>query len=247
MTPEIRRYFFDALRTARAASLGDGEAFDAIVVVVEQLGALLKFKPSTGLQSIEPELHGIAEKSALAQIIPAAWPFLHRDWTRLFGFCLQARNEAIHQGARARHLSSYWVQLSLILEDALMQEARTASEFMVSRPLEALPWQPVSYVRQAMLANGFSYVPVRIDGEWLLLSDLAVARYLDRKDSARRRECLGTKLEDAVRSGNLILISARTCSGETPTTELLAEATGVPVLVVDGSNLVGIITPFDLL
>jgi hypothetical protein len=90
-----------------------------------------------------------------------------------------ARNEALHQGASARHLTQHCIELALVLEDALVNDATIVADYMVKAPLCAYSWQPLSFVRQQMLANSFSHLPIRdADGKWYLLSDAAVASAL---------------------------------------------------------------------
>ena len=78
-------------------------------------------------------------------------------WVRLE--LKDGRNDALHQGACARHLANHAVQLALVLEDALMPSEPKVSDFMVRDAICAAHWQPISFVRQQMLANSFSYLP----------------------------------------------------------------------------------------
>ena len=70
-------------------------------------------------------------------------------------------NDALHQGAFARHLTIHAIDLALILEDALRSfEEPRVSDYMVRNPLFAELWQPIGFIRQQMLANSFSFLPV---------------------------------------------------------------------------------------
>ena len=84
----------------------------------------------------------------------------------------------MHQGAYARILTDHAVDITIILEDALMSELSKVSQFMVRDVVEAKPWQPVSFVRQQMLKHSFSYIPVRHKDTWKLISEHSVAQYL---------------------------------------------------------------------
>lgn len=261
MEKDIALYFRDALRAAREGVLKDSEAFLDIIHVVERLASVLP--PETGERGngLGPyagrirRLVGVTPLSALGR----PW---HSEFDELYDSIRVARNDAVHQGAFARHLASNSVRLSIILEDALMEQTRggtavsaTIEAYMVRNPMCALMWQPISFIRQAMLANSFSYLPVwdKAGGRWMLVSDHAIATYLD---DTIRRERLGTSLEEATKPRQdstgppLGLFEAKTYSPDTTKRTVLDECEGRPVLVVQEglpSELIGIVTPFDLL
>ncbi len=54
-------------------------------------------------------------------------------------------------------------------------------DVMVRAIFSANDFDLLGGVRQKMLAESFSFVPVRIDGEWKLIEDIEVARYLRQK------------------------------------------------------------------
>jgi hypothetical protein len=245
-------YFRDQLRDARAVALRDAEAFHKILYTFERIGYLLaKEARNLNLNRYKPDIQGVARKSSLAEVPPE-----HRDWhvpfSELYEVVRIARNDALHQGAYARNLTSHAVQLSLTLEDALMSSATNVGDYMVREPVCALPWQPVSFVRQQMLANSFSYLPVRFvtDGgsEWLLISDTSLARYLRVPEQRNKR--LFKTLEEAVDANELQLEEASTCYSDAPIEDVLPLFDGRPLLVChreDPGWLLGIVTAFDLL
>ena len=51
-------------------------------------------------------------------------------------------------------------------------------EFMVKSPVSVEPWQLVAQARHLMLMHSFSFLPVHIDGQWKLVSEFALAKYL---------------------------------------------------------------------
>jgi hypothetical protein len=127
---------------------------------------------------------------------------------------------------------------------------------MVSDPVQAMPWQPISFARQKMLMNSFSFLPLFwIDGSWRLLSDRHLASYLhspsdDPKEGKTRRDRLHKTVEAAVSSGEIVLEHAETCYPSTPVQQIAREVSDKPILVLENSNsnhLAGIITAFDLL
>ena len=102
----------------------------------------------------------------------------------------------------------------MVLEDALMNNLGTVAEFMVRDPLCCSLWQPPSLIRQQMLANSFSFLPVRIEScEWRMLSDQELARYL-RVKAQRRKERLAKSLKSALtadeRNDKITLLSVDT-------------------------------------
>src|SRR6266853_4206847 len=130
---EVKIYFLDQLREARAIALRDAEAFEEIVFVLERLGGLLcssvcpaRKKNKKG----EDKTVGLAHKgkhlikqandySLLANEVPSNFPDLHMSFEKLFHLVKESRNDAMHEGAFARHLTTHAVELSIILEDSL--------------------------------------------------------------------------------------------------------------------------------
>jgi len=78
------------------------------------------------------------------------------------------------------HLTTNAVELSIVLEEAIMNGYDRVGDFMVRNTVCAYLWQPLSFIRQTMLANSFSYLPVPTGdrgsqfGNWLQISDLPV-------------------------------------------------------------------------
>ena len=251
MDIKARLYFRDQLRFGRAVAIKDAEGFSEILFVVERLGSFL-FKEIGTLKSYSSVLQHLACDSPLSRDLPKAYPGLHLPFYRLYDLIMQARNDALHQGACARHLTSHAIELSIVLEDALMSNLATVEEFMVRDPVCCSLWQPLSLIRQQMLVNSFSFLPVRNEkNEWQVLSDQELAKYL-RVKAKTRKERLAKSLESALKddetSNKIILLPVDTVSSTFPVKDV--ELKGVPVLVVYDANqtdLIGIITAFDLL
>lgn len=233
-----RRYFRDLLRDARASALTDGEGFHSLIVAIEQLGAFL-FPKGLGLSAFEPHLLGIGKQAATYSEANA----------RLFTHVRLARNDAVHSGAFARHLTRHCVELSLLLEEGLLAGSSTVGDFMVKDVVIAEPWQSVASARQRMLANSFSFLPIQHRGAWHVLSDHAVARYLRLSD--HRKAALARSIEDACVGYGLKLQSVLVVGPQTSVTECLERTEPDdmrPLLVCDDAQrLLGIATPFDLL
>jgi CBS domain-containing protein len=244
--------FRDQLREARAVALRDAEAFEEVVFVIERLGVYLTGSVA-GLGGYARWVADEARVSPLAEDIPSQLPDWHTTFATLYALVQQARNDALHEGAFARHLTRHAVDLSLVLEDALMVDAVSARDFMVSDPVCALWWQPISSIRRNMLANSFSFLPVATEGgggsRWRLLSDFSLASYLRSAESrAARNNLLARRLGDVVQAGDITLSEATVCGPEDSVGIVLERSQGKPVLVVgsDG-DLRGIVTPFDVL
>ena len=241
--------FSGQLREARENALRDSEAFDGIVHVVERLGSFLS-ESITHLGHYREKIEERASQSALAEEIPSQWPDVHIPFSVLYELVRSGRNDALHQGAFARRLTTHAIELSLVLEDALRRsvESPVVSDYMARNPLCAEPWQPISFVRQQMLANSFSFLPVKMAGEWCLVSDLEIATYLGTNNNERRQR-LSHKLDKA----GIGLYAARFCSIDTPLKDALYMLGGDqrPLLVSlnngDQQVLVGLLTSFDLL
>lgn len=247
-------YFRDQFRDARARALHDAEAYQEVLFAIERFGSALCGEIGT-LGSYSEKIIAEAKTSPLAEKIPTD----HRDWhvpfAALYEVVKDARNDALHQGASARHLTTHATQLVIVLEDALNEHATNVGDYMVRDPLCAYPWQPISLVRQQMLANNFSYLPIWDErgqiSTWRLVSDHAVANYLrsaSKKNERRKR--LARTVEEALSSSGLDLIDVQRCDSKTSVAEVLELLDGPPALVIDRDNhhrLIGILTPFDLL
>jgi hypothetical protein len=179
-------------------------------------------------------------------------PDIHTSFDLKYQIVREGRNAALHEGALARHLTVNAVELSLVLEETLMSNLYRVGDFMVRSPVCAYLWQPLSLIRQTMLVNSFSYLPVPTgEGEettWKLVSDFRLAQYLriEGKISTPR---MTQKLQEAVNSGELELLPAKICSPDAEIESALRRTEGYPVLVPspDNRQIMGILTAFDLL
>ena len=152
-------FFRDQLRSARAMALANAEGFYDVIRVLELIGQQLTGKIS-GLGNYKQKLSDLASLSPLSADPPTHWSVCHSSFDALFEEMRATRNDAVHQGAYARTITDHAVELSIILEDALMTGASKVSQFMVRIVVEAKPWHPISYVRQQMLSHASFYLPV---------------------------------------------------------------------------------------
>ena len=248
--PRAARTFCDQLRGARENALGDAEAFDQIIHSVERLGSFL-YGSIGDLGKYKQDLKELASHSPLAEDISTRWPGSHLPFSSLYELVRDARNDALHQGAFARHLTRNAIKLSLILEDALksMFDFGTAGDYMVHPVQVAELWQPISFIRQLMLANSFSHLPVKTaDETWCFVSDLCITQYLRAELNSRKVRLAVALKETAI---GVPLQPANWCTIDASLAEALRDLDGLPLLVSgkDGNHNVpiGILTAFDLL
>lgn len=174
--PEAVLYFRNEFREARTAALKDAEGYQQILFVLERFGAYLLELEYTGRfwlkikrpkRRVDPVLAKFQRHviTLVERYHPSQGKLpddYHTAFDSLYDMVRRSRNDALHQGAVARNLTSHSVQLSLMLEDALMSASKSKKigDYMVRNPVCASEWQPVSFVRQMMLENSFSYIPV---------------------------------------------------------------------------------------
>lgn len=246
-------YCRDALRSARAAAQRDAERFTDVIVAIEALGQLLSGRRMT-LANYKRHIQPLIEPGPLARATAAVATRLQLPWSDLYDVVRIARNSVHHEGAYARHLTSRSIELALIIEDAIMATMNHVGDYMVREVVTVRLWQPISFVRQVMLANSFSCVPVEVgdgaSGEWRVVSDHALASFLRTADSpGERNDRLSQRLETAIQGGELSLDRPFLCRGDCLVADALGQCNGLPILIVGPNqhDLVGIATPFDLL
>jgi hypothetical protein len=280
LTATARFSFLDELREARTRAQKNAEDFSHLLFVFERLGAFLSIgddgteaTDKTGFNDFFGPLSRLAQFSALGngrlQGESANW---HSSFDVLFDLVREARNGAMHEGAKARHLTEHAIELALVFEEALVHMPKHLSlvrDVMVRSPVTAAPWQPVSFARQVMLTNSFSFLPIYIDSEWRLLSDQFLARYLRRADgdNPTRRTWMARTISRAVRDmPHDPLPKARLVEDTTTVQQLLTfceewhtarngdyvDGLSAPILVTDPRRdpcnaPVGLVTAFDLL
>ncbi|SPE57235.1 conserved hypothetical protein [Verrucomicrobia bacterium] len=257
LTPEIRLSFRDQFREARFKAQKDAEAFEEIVFVLERLGTLLSpgccGLGTKGRPGKRDSIIAVASKSPLFNV-PHKLRELHTPLEELYDLVVRARNDAMHEGATARHATERAIELSLVLESALMNSYSKVSDFMVRNPVCAEMWEPLRFIRQKMLVNAFSWLPVRPESgaepRWQLVSDKAMAQYLvPRSKGKDLNKHLDQQLKEAVEGGGVELIPAQIRQATDAVESVLAGWDGQPVLVTLGerNELLGILTPHDLL
>lgn len=238
LSADIACNFADQIRSARESATRDGEDFQSILHAIERLGSFL-----TGELS-QLGKYAVSLKELCVQSEDCGLP----PFDSLFCLVREARNDALHQGAFARHLTRNCIELALRLEDSLRTlQPRLIEHYMVRSPLCAELWQPLSFIRQQMLANAFSFMPVKMGNDlWGLVSDVALAKHLRIEHQATRKERMTTSLSES----GIPLAAAQLLSEKDNPDKALAVVSSGPVLVHrqnDEKTLIGILTAFDLL
>jgi len=261
LTRESARTFADQFRSSRLAALADSESFDQIIHVIERLGSYLT-KEEYGdlgkhgdLGKYRGKIVALVKSRDLAVESRSQFNHVLTPFETLYDLVKDGRNDALHQGAFARHLTKHAIELAIILEDVLSNDlAPVVTDFMVRNPVCGEPWQPIAFLRQQMLANSYSYLPVlRTDGQWHVVSDAAIAAFLgpDRKGTERRKR-LAMTLDDATQLGErpVALMSAEFVDEKTSLDQAFDGLKKSPILLVRspvGTGVIGILTAFDLL
>jgi CBS domain-containing protein len=250
-----RLHYRDQLRAARYAALADAEGFGEICFALEALGLrLLGQQGDLGAYEERIGIHALKSPqfNELARKVPSRF----KTFDALYRTVRVARNDAMHIGSYARHATEAAIELCIGLEEALMVDVKpTVGSVMVNSPVIVEDWHPVAHARQLMLMHSFSFLPVRLDGKWCLISELGLARFLNvgREMKVAR---LGLTIADAVNTG---LEPVPIGDGQLLTTKMhvhdvLANARvkDGPMLwlVVDDSRsdrLAGVLSPFELM
>ncbi|MCB0810277.1 MAG: hypothetical protein KDB96_13445, partial [Flavobacteriales bacterium] len=203
---------------------------------------------------------------ALAELLVPLSKSKFEQAGRLFHVIRETRNDAVHQGAWARHKAEHLTTLFLLLEEAMTlalmsKPDLTAQDLMITKPVIAESWHLLAHVRTLMLSNSFSYLPypVEEDGtkQWHLLSDMAILKWIGqaltdpKKKSARLSFSVKQALEyQQDHEPGPLTISEATVR---PPTASLSELTDrlekdpEPILIVEDGRLLGLITAFDVM
>jgi CBS domain-containing protein len=246
LTLTEERFYRDKLRDARYAALADAEGFGQLCFALELLGSRL-CGAKLGLGAYEKCLKCLASNS------------LNFDrFDALYRRVLDARNDAMHTGAYARNAAQAAVQLSLILEEGLMEKSKmTVADYMVTTPVYVEEWHTLGYARQLMLVNSFSYLPIFHGQSWQLISDIAMAKFFQRLKSDDRKKFEAQPIKTALgldEEKRLDLIEVTPVTLGTEIGMLLKEKDHPGLwVVVNGDSekqakqLVGVLSPFELM
>lgn len=160
----------------------------------------------------------------------------------------------MHTGAYARHATSAAIELCIHLEEAVMvtmnSDAEEVQDRMVRQVVTIEDWHPVAYARQLMLTHSFSFLPVRIENYWKLVSEMSVANFLRNERDKR----LAMPISDAVKQDNPMSLEKAMQIRPNQKIDDLYEtsfASGARLWLVTESDtsdrLLGVLSPFELI
>lgn len=239
MNPDLASAILQMLRDARALVYRDAESFGDAMAILEHIGQLRMGEVGNGLGAYEKTILSLAREAPGQN---------ERELQNLFQTVRDARNDSVHTGDFIRHHVLRLVELLLILEEALMVNSRVASDLMVRNPVTAELWHNIATVRRNMLSNSFSYLPIRVNNTWGVISDVSLMVYLSVATKKERGCRLGATVEAVINMPGFTLYKPRVVFATTPVDEIKPKMTHLPILVVDSAgNLLGILTAFDLL
>ena len=231
------------LRAARGAALADAEGFEVVVHAIETVGkwisphgdGLAKYTP--GLLHLVQAALGWAEEERRVVSLEAAF-FLLR----------QTRNDYAHRGVHARNATGEAIRVALVLEDALSfnwAEVRLR-DLMVRRPVTAESDDSLAEIRRTMLSCSFSFVPVRIDDRWRLVSERWIAEQIVGKTRKHRDAALARRVHEfeaqLVPVEKVFTDSVTTAELPKPLPDLMLVAEEEVAMVLQG-----VVSPSDLL
>ena len=241
-------YFLFKFKEARLSILKNNEDFDFFINILEEFGSFIcTNKNSITLNEYESAIKQY-QKLHLGNIYVSSF-------NAEFLIVRTARNEAYHQGVHARNLSKHCIELSFIIEKALISNCMNlsllAENVMVKNVTIAEEWMPIKMIRREMLINSFSYIPIYKDENWFLISELNILLMLGVKygkdRSLKEKDIIGPLFNQ---QNFEIATTINNDSSITDVLEKLLENNGKPILIVsqdDNKNLLGIITTYDIL
>ena len=248
-------HYRDEFRAARYAALADAESFSEICFALESLGIRLLGRQGD-LGAYESLIGAYALQSPIFKHIAKNPRSYFKSFDALYRIVRKARNDAMHTGAYARHATEAAIELCIGLEDALMIGVKqTVGNVMVKSPIVVESWQLVAHARQLMLMHSFSFLPVRFHGDWWLVSEVGIAKFLNSSNGTVKRQRLGMSIEESKGELELIKIpSEQLLSINHSIEDVLSNAQvkeGRTLwLVVDqerSDHLAGVLSPFELM
>lgn len=131
---------------------------------------------------------------------------------------------------------------------------RTVGDLMVASPVIVADWQVVAHARQLMLMHSFSFLPVRLNSSWWLISELGLAKFLSVNGETKKVR-LGLTIQAAAANMEMVELGDEDLLRATMTIEEVLQKSQVksgPMLwlVVDENrpdHLAGVLSPFELM
>ena len=246
----MRQDFLLDLRGARQAWLADAENAEALVFAIEGFGR-----------------HLVGAERTLGQVSPALVEFVAgalghergNDLSAKLRVLVHARNDRMHKGFAARNLAKDALRVAVMIEEALLKgwTGVKVEHVMTPSPTCAATWHSFGRVRDAIIENAYSFLPILLPEGWRVVSERKVAVCIQAARAAGQdlRPCRLDAASPVPAHGGAPLwqaIVSDTLREAAPSDwiDSLDPAVGV-VLVIDRAvgvepQLVGIVTPTDI-
>ncbi len=240
------------LQKARYQVLEDGENWLGIAQAIEAVGKAIvkgdKDKDTLGklkeaLQKFVKKCHPTTDQG---QYEIEEGPF-ESTFKNLLEEIKEARNDEAHTGTAARAAARIATVVGIYLEDTLMAASGAEKDgvkaYIQEQVVRAYTWQRLGECRRLMLTHSFSYLPVQIENEWKMLSDAELAKYLADKGPDGRKETIKEAIKNGLNVKDAPEVKSIYCKEKA-----LKKMKGQAAVVINKEKeLLGIITPFDLL
>ena len=243
------------LQKARYRVLEDGENWLVIVQEVEAVGKAVSKspKPVYGLEKL---------KEPLQCFVREYHPTVSQEEEDFENFkdlleeVQRVRNDEAHTGAAARAAAKIATTVGIYLEDTLMAASGAGDNvkaYIQKEVVQVYTWQRLEECRRLMLMHSFSYLPIKTGKDWELLTDVNLAEYLaSAKCDRKRKKLMWETVAGAIKKQEvrLKLKPANEVKQTDSKACALKKMNGKAAIVTAGDkdkDLVGIITPFDLL
>ena len=236
------------LQKARYRVLEDGENWLVIVQEVEAVGKAVSSssQPPNGLGDLIEPLQEFVKNHHPSQG--------KEDFEDLLNEVKRVRNDMAHTGAAARAAAKIATTVGIYLEDTLMAASGAGDNvkaYIQKEVVQVYTWQRLEECRRLMLTHSFSYLPIKIGKEWKLLTDVNLAKYLAQAKSIKKWKKLMWETVECAKEKELELECVKTVEQTDSKVCALKKMNGKAAIVTEGEeenkDLVGIITPFDLL
>ena len=239
------------LQKARYQVLEDGENWLGIAQAIEAVGKAIakKDKYGSGLGNLKEELQKFIKKchptTGQGQYEAEEGPF-ESTFENLLEKVRKTRNDEAHTGVAARSAARIAVVVGIYLEDTLMAASgadKDVKPYIQEEVVRAYKWQRLGECRRLMLTYSFSYLPVKIGTEWKMLSDVDLAEYLAVKGPEGRKGTVKEAKKNGLKVKKAAEVKPTYCKRKA-----LNKMEGKAAVVINKEKeLLGIITPFDLL
>ena len=240
------------LQKARYQVLEDGENWLGIAQAIEAVGKAIakKDKYRSGLGNLKKELQQLVKDyhptTGQGQYEVEEGPF-ESTFGNLLKEVKEARNDEAHTGVAARSATRIAIVVGIYLEDTLMAASGAEKDgvkaYIQEQVVRAHTWQRLGECRRQILIHSFSYLPLKIKNKWKMLSDADLAEYLAVKGPDGRKETVEEAIKNRLNVEDAVEVKPTYCKWKA-----LKKMKGKAAVVLNKEKeLLGIITPFDLL